>query len=100
QNRAIDAAYLREQLGRLGNTPYELAALELDLDGRPFAPSSLLNALRRQAVEQLTELQSRPPAPTINDPLATLETALANIAGAPMVGALDTPQLHLLVRTP
>src|SRR5215213_4634117 len=55
QNRAIDAAYLREQLGRLGNTPYELASLELDIDGRPFAPSSLLNALRRQAVELLSE---------------------------------------------
>jgi len=100
QNRAIDAAYLREQLGRLGNTPYELATIELDLDGRPFAPSSLLNALRRQAVEMLSEQQSRPSQPIINDPLATLETALANIPSAHMPGALDAPQLHLLVRKP
>jgi putative protease len=100
QSRTLDAAYLREQFGRLGNTPYELADLQLDLDGRPFAPSSLLNALRRQAVEQLAELQSQPPAPIVNDPLATLEAALANIPGASMPGALGAPQLHLLVRTP
>lgn len=100
QNRAIDAAYLREQLGRLGNTPYELAAIELDLDGRPFAPSSLLNALRRQAVEKLIEQQSRPADPIINDPLATLETALMNIPHASDIAALEKPQLHLLVRTP
>jgi putative protease len=100
QNRAIDAAYLREQFGRLGNTPYELADIQLDLDGRPFAPSSLLNALRRQAIEQLTRLQIGPPAQAINDPLTTLETVLANIPGTNIPGALDAPQLHLLVRTP
>ncbi len=100
QNRTIDITYLREQLGRLGNTPYELADLDLDLDGRPFAPSSLLNALRRQAVEQLTKLQSRLPAPIINDPLATLETALMNMPRASDIDAFGIPQLHLLVRTP
>jgi putative protease len=47
----VDEPYLREQLGRLGNTPYELAEVELDVQGRPFAPSSLLNRLRREAVE-------------------------------------------------
>ena len=36
----IDEEYLREQFGRLGNTPYELAEVELELDGSPFAPSS------------------------------------------------------------
>jgi putative protease len=72
QNRAIDAEYLREQLGRLGNTPYQLFELELDLDGRPFAPSSLLNALRRQAVERLADLQGRHRPITISDPLETL----------------------------
>jgi U32 family peptidase len=100
QNRTIDAAYLREQFGRLGNTPYLLAGLQLDLDGRPFAPSSLLNALRRQAVEQLTELQSHPSTLIINDPLTTLEAALTNLPSASISGALDAPQLHLLVRTP
>jgi putative protease len=100
QNRALDAAYLCEQLGRLGNTPYELADMELDLEGRPFAPASLLNTLRRQAVEQLAELQGRPGDPVINDPLATLDTALTKIPHAANIAPTEGPQLHLLVRTP
>jgi U32 family peptidase len=100
QNRAIDAAYLREQFGRLGTTPYELGDLDLVLDGRPFAPSSLLNALRRQAVEQLIELQRQAPATLINDPSATLATSLGRIAHAISSAARAAPQLHLLVRTP
>lgn len=100
QNRALDAVYLREQLGRLGNTPYELADMELDLEGRPFAPASLLNTLRRQAVEQLAELQGRPGDPVINDPLATLDIALTKIPHASDMAHAGAPQLHLLVRTP
>ncbi|MBX0328219.1 U32 family peptidase [Oscillochloris sp. ZM17-4] len=57
QRRAVDEAYLREQLGRLGGTPYELAGLELDIQGEPFAPSSLLNSLRREAAEALGRRQ-------------------------------------------
>ena len=57
QNRAIDEEYLRAQFGRLGNTPYELAEVELEIAGAPFAPSSLLNQLRRDAVEQLQAAQ-------------------------------------------
>lgn len=100
QNRALDAEYLREQFGRLGNTPYELADILFDLGGRPFAPASLLNALRRQAVEQLIEQQSRPRTMVIDDPLATLEAALSQIARVTGRDALDAPQLHMLVRSP
>jgi U32 family peptidase len=100
QNRALDAAYLREQLGRLGNTPYELADMELDLEGRPFAPASLLNTLRRQAVEQLTELQGQPRDSVINDPLATLDIALTKTSHISDTTSAEAPQLHLLVRTP
>ena len=57
QRQALDEAAAREQFSRLGNTPYELAELDVDLRGRPFVPNSLLNQLRRQAVEQLAALQ-------------------------------------------
>ncbi len=100
QSRAISAEYLREQLGRLGNTPYELADVQLDVRGRPFAPSSLLNHLRREAVEQLMERQAQPGPTAVRDPLATLEAALEqtnHASGPPEPAAL---QLHLLVRTP
>ena len=100
QKQAITLDYLREQLGRLGNTPYQLAEIELDMRGRPFAASSLLNGLRRQAVEQLAELQSAPRPAAIHDPLATLERALARTTPATAPLEVPRPQLHLLVRTP
>ena len=52
-NRELDAGSVREQLGRLGNTAYALEELELDVRGRPFVPASLLNQLRREAVDLL-----------------------------------------------
>jgi putative protease len=90
QNRALSLEALRDQFGRLGSTPYELGELTLDLQGQPFAPASMLNQLRRDAVEQLQAVQARPPifethAPPLNRP------ANPSIPGA--------PQLHLLVRT-
>ena len=57
-NRVLTLEFLREQLSRLGNTPYTLAELELDIEGAPFAPASVLNQIRREAVEQLQALQT------------------------------------------
>ena len=104
QQRALDADYVREQLGRLGNTPYELRTVDLDVRGQPFAPSSLLNGLRRQAVEQLAEIQRQPAARMVADPLATLHT-LQSVYVQPvtrrrLAHGQPSPQLHLLVRTP
>lgn len=99
-SRVLSTDFLREQLGRLGNTPYELAELQLDLRGSPFVPSSLLNQLRRQAVEQLAEQQSQPRSITIHDPMATLAAALEQTSPSAAPTGPSTPQLHLLVRTP
>ena len=96
QNRGLTPEFLREQLGRLGNTPYELDQLELEREGSPFAPSSLLNQLRREAVEKLAELQSRLPAMEIRDP----GNAVARLLPAPKPAGQTTVKMHLLVRTP
>jgi putative protease len=45
---------LREQLGRLGETPFELRRLVLDVPEPVMAPKSVLNDLRRRAVEGLS----------------------------------------------
>jgi putative protease len=99
QKRALSADMLREQFGRLGNTPYELADIAIDINGVPFAPASMLNNLRREAVEQLVALQGKPRYTTINDPHAALQTMLAN-AARPAASIETAPQLHVLVRTP
>ena len=69
------------------------------MQGRPFAPSSLLNDLRRRAIEMLIERQSQSRSMTINDPNVTLDAALANAIQEPGPAETEEPQLHLLVRT-
>jgi putative protease len=52
--RALDAAQLREQLGRLGDTPFALGALDTQaLAEGLFIPVSELNHLRQRAVDEL-----------------------------------------------
>ncbi len=54
--RALDAASLREQLGRLGETPFALGTLETGaLAPGLFLPISELNHLRQQGVDELLQ---------------------------------------------
>jgi U32 family peptidase len=94
ENRALTAEMLREQFGRLGNTPYELVELEADLAGRLFAPVSLLNRMRREAVEKLQELQSQPVARQVHSaPDLHREPRARSVAGVQ-----PGFQLHVLIR--
>jgi putative protease len=125
QSRSVSVESLREQLGRLGGTAYTLGELQLQAEGQPFAPASLLNTMRRAAVERLAEIQSQRPSLQMSAP----ESALAEMihpqiarihadTGADFfaqsaqsaqsaddfhpqsVQSADVSQLHLLVRTP
>jgi putative protease len=89
QNRRIDEEHLRAQLGRLGGTPYELAELTLEVSGSPFAPSSVLNRIRREAVEKLQESQSSAGLPAYSKQWR---------AAAAPADQEAYPTLHLLVR--
>ena len=91
QSRALNLETLREQFGRLGNTAYELGELSAEIDGQPFAPASLLNQLRRDAVELLQAAQAKPRAVKTHQPVLHRPAATS---------LPETPQLHLLVRTP
>jgi putative protease len=96
QTAGLSQDVVLAQLGRLGNTPYEIASLQVDLNGSPFAPASMLNSLRREAVAQLQLLQSTVRAAHIPSPEAVLAAQLA-----PAVLSRPRPaQIHLLVRTP
>lgn len=100
RNRGLTEETLREQLGRLGATPYELAQLELDLRGEPFVPSSLLNNLRRSATDALAELQGRPRPVCGGDADVALAAARTAHPILPAIAPSLTPRLHLLVRRP
>jgi putative protease len=101
-NRGLDVKGLQEQLGRLGNSAYSLDAVELHVQGRPFVPASLLNQLRRQAVDLLAERQAQGKRSPVNPPELVLASAVSGIQSSEVeaVGEAGAPQLHLLVRTP
>ncbi len=55
--RTPQADNLRNQLGKLGNTPFEAKDIKIDLSDNWFIPSSELSELRRNAVEKLLEVR-------------------------------------------
>lgn len=95
RNRALSEDTLREQLGKLGGTPFHLQALRAELPSPVFAPVGELNALRRAAVEQLVAVRGQLPAREVKP---RLHEALS--AKAPQAALGGEARLHLLVRTP
>ncbi|WP_411343926.1 DUF3656 domain-containing U32 family peptidase [Paenibacillus sp. WLX1005] len=59
--RPMNAELLHEQFGRLGGTIFQLDELEAQLHGDIIIPMRELNAIRRQAVEQLEGERPKPP---------------------------------------
>lgn len=59
--RPLDTETLTAQLGRLGDTRYELASLANELAGDCHFPLSALNQLRRELVEALDSLRPETP---------------------------------------
>jgi putative protease len=84
---------LREQLGRLGDTPYELADVQLTGDGSAMVPKSVLNELRRQAVASL--LSQRAKAASVEVDTA----ALGRLRPPPAQHTPTSPALTVLVRS-
>ncbi len=105
----LDEATLRDQLGRLGGTAYELHDLAVDIQGRPMLPFSLLGKLRHDLV---AALDAATVAPRLASPgAATIgpkspgrkpgdsghENLPALHAVSPLASSL--PTLHVLVRS-
>ena len=84
----LEPERLRQQLGRLGGTPWELDRLEVALEGELFLPVAQLNQLRRQLVDQLAEgLATEPAAPApVSSSTAQVSAVLNGLLAAPMSG--------------
>jgi len=80
RNRPLTTESLREQLGRLGETPWELGSLENRLEGNVILPVSELNRIRREVVAQLeskipkTSEKHSPPQPVLDRMLESIQT--------------------------
>jgi putative protease len=60
ENQPLTTERLREQLGRLGGTPFKLGALKNEIVGEVMLPMSELNRLRREVVAELERQRARP----------------------------------------
>ncbi len=74
----IDRALAEEKLGRLGGSPFELASLELALEGPCRVPVSALNRIRRELVEKLEKARAAAPVREVHEGVAP------RLAGVPV----------------
>ncbi|MEY4917286.1 MAG: hypothetical protein RL616_1199, partial [Verrucomicrobiota bacterium] len=92
---------LRDQLGRLGGTPFKLGALKIFLTGEVLLPVSELNRLRREFASELEKLRAAPKRWTLSE--CGIRNAEYGIKSSGTSNAiphspLPTPQLIVLVR--
>jgi putative protease len=93
---AATAESLREQLDRLGETPYSLGEVTLQASEPLMIPKSVLNDLRRRAIVMLDEFLRTGEKRTTNvDALSDLRQDVKSRD----VNARQTPQLVVLART-
>lgn len=102
EKNPLTVELLSAQLGRLGDTPFELAAVELVGDAgladvQPvMVPKSVLNDLRRRAVHALLEQRAAAARHAVVEPdtLNALRRDVARVEDAD-----NAPRLHVLVRS-
>jgi putative protease len=79
--RPLDAALLRDQLGRLGETPFSLGAVDTQgLETGVFLPVSELNRLRQHAVDELEQRRGWTHDAGIHERTTRIESAVAAIS--------------------
>ena len=93
EKQPLTTERLREQLGRLGGTPFKLGGLENNLAGEVMLPVSELNRLRREIATELEKQRATPKRWTLNEGRSL--KAEAGNEGAPNPTDL---QLIVLVR--
>lgn len=90
---------IREQLGRLGGTIYQLGDLSVELDGGPLVPRSQINALRRELVGRLDAVAAIGPRYAMAEG-PVLPTLRAPILARKEIGTeTRSPRMSALCRT-
>ncbi len=98
---ALTVDFLREQLGRLGNTVYELTRLDAEIAGGPMIPLSVLSKLRQELVAKLDRATRDVRVRRLADGSA-LDALREEMRKSPRPGTTDNDQparLHVLCRT-
>jgi putative protease len=95
---ALSVETLRDQLGRLGGTPFDLRGLTAEITGSPMLPFSLLGAVRHDLIAALERAVARSSAP---DRRGRERGVIGNDTRGLNVPQPTTtvPTLHILVRS-
>jgi putative protease len=101
ERQPLTTERLREQLGRLGGTPFNLGALKNNLSGEVMLPMSELNRLRREVATQLETLRAQPKRWKLNDGSSGRESALTKTPEIDLsrLTSAATAELIVLVRS-
>jgi putative protease len=93
-SHGLDDSRLREQLGRLGNTPFTLGALERGgVSPDLFVPISELNRLRQRAVDELMLRRDWVESERIRQREEQVRDAVAGVAASPGPRVRERPWL-------
>ncbi|MEI9998401.1 MAG: DUF3656 domain-containing protein [Verrucomicrobiota bacterium] len=108
QKRPLTTETLRAQLGRLGETAFELGALDNRLEGDVIVPVSELNRLRREVVQSVAAVYDRraePEADSIGGhrpPLQMIDVVRERLDalayGRAILSKVEAPRLIVLCR--
>jgi putative protease len=100
RKHAVTHEFLLEQLGRLGNTPYQLDKLNAEIVGEPMVPLSVLSKLRQELVARLDQLSVQDFDRRLHPGslLKELKSAIST-NGSPTSSREETFRLHVLCRT-
>ena len=89
---------VKEQFGRLGDTPYELASVSADRLDPIMVPKSVLNDLRRKAVEKLVSQRALKARHAVAD-RGALDALRAEISERRAPRVAEGHRLYVLART-
>ena len=95
ENQPLTTERLRDQLGRLGGTPFALGDLHNHLEGAVILPFGELNRLRRETITALEQLAATPPRWQLSS-TSGLSTLTPQRSTAPEPAA---PELIIVVRS-
>jgi putative protease len=103
RKHAVTSDVLREQLGRLGGSVYELRTLEATIVGGPMVPLSVLGQLRHEMIAKLDEFSKSKPVPRLADAAPEVERVFTDLI-SPINGQAASkfdaqPSWHVLCRS-
>jgi putative protease len=102
QKHPLTEQLFREQFGRLGDSPFEPGEVRgLETASPAIVPKSVLNDLRRRAVQRLIELRENPARRMIAEPdaLENLRSEISYRFAPAAEPETELPHLHVLVRS-